>query len=93
METLEKMLTLLIDVDLSDESKKGAANKMAQLLEQEVKNLPSLEKRVIIMAYSLDKSTQDTYESLALEYNMSMDDIMTAQNNALNLLRHSIFNN
>lgn len=87
METLSKMIALITDVKLLDENQREDYKKTSKVLEAAVEHLPPLEKRVIKMAYSLDEDSRDTYETLALEYDVSVDEIYAVQTSALRRLR------
>ena len=90
MEILTKMLTLLVDVKLSNQSDRDEATKVAIDVSQAVEQLPELEKRVIKMAYILENNN-DTYESLANEFSVTVAKVRAAHTNALNLLSEQIF--
>ena len=87
METLSKMIALITDVKLLDENQREDYKKTSKVLEAAVEHLPPLEKRVIKMAYSLDEDSNDTYETLALEYDVPLEEIYAAQTSALRRLR------
>ena len=91
MNTLSKMIMLLVDVKLSDNAEKEKAARMSALLEAAVEQLPELEKRVIKMAYMLEKNNNDTHESLANEFSVPQEKVWSAHANALNLLREQMF--
>ena len=92
METLSKMIALITDVKLLDENQREDYMKTSKLLEAAVEHLPLLEKRVIKMAYYLEADNNDTYESIAAEFNISVDAVYEAHTNALRLLRNPINN-
>lgn len=92
MEILTKMLPLLLDVKLSNQSDRDEATKVAIGISQAIEKLPDLEKRVIKMAYYLESDNNDTYESIAKEFNISVDAVYEAHNNALRLLRNPKIN-
>ena len=89
MDTLSKMIMLLVDVKLSDNAEKAA--RMSALLQEAVEQLPELEKRVIKMAYMLEKNNNDTHESPANECSIPKEKVWSAHTSALNLLREQIF--
>lgn len=88
MEISSRMFVLIIDMLLSDKSNRDVYEKASLILREAVEDLPEMEKRVIKMAYSLDEDNNDTYETLALEYDVSIDEIYAAQTRALRRLRN-----
>lgn len=92
MGTLSKMIALITDVKLLDDNQKEAYKQTSKVLEAAVECLPSLEKRVIKMAYNLESDNTDTYESIAAEFNITVDAVYEAHTNALRLLRNPINN-
>ena len=91
MNTLSKMITLLVDVKLSDNLERENAIRTSVLLEEAVEQLPELEKRIIKMAYMLEKNNKDTHKSLANEFGIPVEEVRSAHTNALNLLRTQTF--
>ena len=87
MEISSRMFVLITDMLLSDKSNRDVYENASRILRAAVEDLPEMEKRVIKMAYSLDEDNNDTYETLALEYDVPLDEIYAAQTSALRRLR------
>ena len=87
MNNLENMMHLLKNAKRLDNTNSESTEEVAVLLEKAIENLPELEKRAIRMKYSPENA--DTYESLAAEFNVSVEDVEAAHTNALRVLRNN----
>ena len=74
--------------EIEEENEQEVENKESALLKQAIEQLPELEKRIIKMAYHLEPNNNDTCESLAQEFSITVEEICEIQTNALRLLRN-----
>ena len=87
MDTISKMLVLLVDIKLAEKTERDRLEKAAQELEKKIMHLPELEKCIIENVYGLVKGERKSYEIIAADFNITEEEVIAAHSNALRLLR------
>lgn len=89
-DVLSKMLLLMVDIELSDSDNRERWGKRALRLEEEVANLPDIERSVISNAYDLCDGEHKSVEELAQENNMTGEELLILQGEVLRKLSKAL---
>ena len=89
-DVLSKMLLLMVDIELSDSDNRERWGKRALRLEEEVANLPDIERIVISNAYGLCDGEHKSTEELAQENNMTSEELVILQGKVIQKLSKAL---